>query len=493
MRLPTIDIESFEGDPLKFPSFINAFEGMIDRNTRLADVQKFYYLRGLLKGRAKSTIEGFVFTDGNYREALGLLKERFGDQKLLQASFIGSLMDLKEVTDSKNTRALRHLHDSIETYIPNLKSLHITAETYGTMLVPCILKKIPPDIRLQVTLALENENSWDFERVLKIFNQHLMAREACAFVGKSDDKQKPPPQTQSHESTGSLLTSAEEAATKISCFFCQQDHKGWNCTVVTDIPTRKKIIMEQDRCFVCFRKDHETKDCPSEFHCFRCKGRHNSCLCEKEKKPASTQLTTIDDSVEIAVPTVTDSSLSATTGKSLAGEPVLLKTAIVSLTDVEQNVGCKGRVLFDDASSRTYITKTLSQNLRLQPLTKKRGIINGACATSTFAECDVVQLKVNTTDPNVQIVVTASVIDEICKPIEGQGTFISTSEYPYLSGVEISDFQSDNTPKSIDILIGGDYYYQFVMRSHPQDLRGSRKLPFIFAKDNIFAASTMCS
>ena len=95
VRLPPVDIEHFDGDPLKYPSFMSTFEEMIHRNPKLAEVQKFYYLRGLLRGKAKSTIEGFVFTDGNYREALDLLKQRFGDTKMLQASFISSLMNLK--------------------------------------------------------------------------------------------------------------------------------------------------------------------------------------------------------------------------------------------------------------------------------------------------------------------------------------------------------------------------------------------------------------
>ena len=124
-RLPPVDIDPFEGDPLLYPSFMNAFEAMIDNNTNLAEVQKFCYLRGLVKGKAKTTIDGFVYTDGNYREALNLLKERFGDTKLLQASFIGSLMDLKGVSDAKDTKGLRYLHDKIETYIRNLKSLNI--------------------------------------------------------------------------------------------------------------------------------------------------------------------------------------------------------------------------------------------------------------------------------------------------------------------------------------------------------------------------------
>ena len=42
------------------------------------------------------------------------------------------------------------------------------------------------------------------------------------------------------------------------------------------------------------------------------------------------------------------------------GEPVLLKTAIVSLSDISNGNGCKERVLFDDASSKTYIAQQLA-------------------------------------------------------------------------------------------------------------------------------------
>ena len=61
---------------LKYPSFINSFEEIINKNSNLAEVEQFYYLRGLLKGKAKTTIEGFILTDENYKEALDLLKKQ---------------------------------------------------------------------------------------------------------------------------------------------------------------------------------------------------------------------------------------------------------------------------------------------------------------------------------------------------------------------------------------------------------------------------------
>ena len=38
VRLPTVDVKSFDGEPLKYPSFINSFEEIIDKNDNLADV-----------------------------------------------------------------------------------------------------------------------------------------------------------------------------------------------------------------------------------------------------------------------------------------------------------------------------------------------------------------------------------------------------------------------------------------------------------------------
>ena len=65
LRLPKVCIEPFDGDPLSYPTFINSFEEIIDKNGSLANVEKFYYLRGLLKGKANSTIDGFTLTDSN--------------------------------------------------------------------------------------------------------------------------------------------------------------------------------------------------------------------------------------------------------------------------------------------------------------------------------------------------------------------------------------------------------------------------------------------
>ena len=468
-----MDIEEFHGDPLKYPAFINAFDEIIDKNPRLPDVQKFYYLRSLLKGKAKTTISGFVLTDSNYREALNLLKKRYGDNKLLQSRFISSLMDLKPVSDSRDTKALRHLHDNIETNIRNLKSLNINPEMYGTMLVPCIMKKLPDDIQLEVTKS--TGDSWDFDRILDMFNDQLMAREKCEFVTHSNDEFKVRKERKSNDSnesssTGSLLlTTMQQGKKTIACLFCSQNHKAWHCNVVTDPKTRKEIILDQKRCIRCLTKSHTIETCKSKFKCFKCKGKHNSCLCDGNPEPEQGMKMTVNDVTPDEI--IVDVSMKATVGMSPNGELVLLKTIIATFTkcpdpESETNVSSvqiTGRILFDDASTRTYITTRHAANLQLVSISKRNIIIKGACATSTTSQCDVVQVCVKTANPQVDIIVTAHVIDMICHPIEGQRVKTDLAcTFPYLKGVEIKDLSTTSDPKNIDVLIGSDYYYSFI-------------------------------
>ena len=45
----------------------------------LSEIENFSYLKGYLAGTAEKCIEGLTLTNETYREALILLKERFGN------------------------------------------------------------------------------------------------------------------------------------------------------------------------------------------------------------------------------------------------------------------------------------------------------------------------------------------------------------------------------------------------------------------------------
>jgi hypothetical protein len=99
----------------------------------------------LLQEEASRTIAGFALTNANYSKAIDLLHERFGQNHKIVHSYLQALLELPS---PRNTlTSLRHFHDQVETFVRGLESFGQTQDTYGSLLVPIILNKLPSEIR----------------------------------------------------------------------------------------------------------------------------------------------------------------------------------------------------------------------------------------------------------------------------------------------------------------------------------------------------------
>ena len=154
-RLPKMALLSFSGDILQWQPFWDSYESTIHANTNLTDVQKFTYLKSQLEGSAASVIEGFAMTNANYARAIDLLKERFDQQQKITHAAMQALLKLP--APSNKVSSLRNFYDKMETYIRSLEAMGQCQESYGSLLVPVVLEKIPGEIRRQ--LARENGTS----------------------------------------------------------------------------------------------------------------------------------------------------------------------------------------------------------------------------------------------------------------------------------------------------------------------------------------------
>ena len=52
-------------------------------NAGLTDIDKFNYLRSLLRGTAREAVSGLMLTAANYSEAIAILKRRFGNKQII--------------------------------------------------------------------------------------------------------------------------------------------------------------------------------------------------------------------------------------------------------------------------------------------------------------------------------------------------------------------------------------------------------------------------
>ena len=76
--LPKLRLKSFSGDKLEWQTFWEGFSSAIDDTPELSDIETMNYLSGQLRGEAARAIAGLPLTNGNYRKAVELLRERYG-------------------------------------------------------------------------------------------------------------------------------------------------------------------------------------------------------------------------------------------------------------------------------------------------------------------------------------------------------------------------------------------------------------------------------
>ena len=104
-----------------------------------------------------------------------ILKKRFGSKQQIISKHMNFLLNLDPVV-STSVKALRHLYDQVESHISSLKSLGVNSETYGSLLSPVLLSKLPADVRLIASREISEED-WNLDTLLGVIERETVARE----------------------------------------------------------------------------------------------------------------------------------------------------------------------------------------------------------------------------------------------------------------------------------------------------------------------------
>ena len=150
-KLPKLDFPVFKGNPLDWQSFYDQFNISIHQNKTLSDIDRFNYLRRHLAGQALATISGLTLNSQNYKEALHILIDRYGNPQVLISVHMETLVKINKVKNMENLEALRKLYNDIENCIRNLKSLRIESSTYCYLLIPLLKEKIPDELNMIIS------------------------------------------------------------------------------------------------------------------------------------------------------------------------------------------------------------------------------------------------------------------------------------------------------------------------------------------------------
>jgi phytoene/squalene synthetase len=257
-KLPKLQAKTF--DVQEWQEFWESFESAIHQNECLSEVDKFIYLRNLLLGPAKSSIAGFALTATNYKEALELLRNRYGKKNVIQRALIQELLKLKHVYNNSDLDGLRKLYDACA-----LEAQGVNVSTYSSIVVPTIMEKLPEKFRLTITREREFL-VWSMKELLEAMTKEIELREAHhAVITTSEGQERKceggKPYTKKgpfgNSSAAALLARQQQDSAKFipRCAYCLQEHDPNNCTKVKGIIERKQLIRKYGRCFFCLKRD----------------------------------------------------------------------------------------------------------------------------------------------------------------------------------------------------------------------------------------------
>ena len=230
VKLPKLALKKFNGDLTKWTTFWDIFESAIDTNPDLTDIDKFNYLNSLLEGAAFESVSGLKLTAANYTKAMTILNRRFGNKQQLVNNHMEGLLNIDAVTLHYNIKGLRHLYEVVESQIRGLKSLGISAESYGNLLSSILMNKLPQELRLIISREIQHDK-WEIEQIMEIIEREVDARERASSLvtwPRSSTRELP---------TATSLMSSDSCTPR--CCYYKHLHPSTSCRAVTDVAQRK--------------------------------------------------------------------------------------------------------------------------------------------------------------------------------------------------------------------------------------------------------------
>ena len=453
-RLPKLELPKFSGNYLEFTSFFDKFLAVVD-GSELPAVTKFTYLQSLLTGGALASINGLTVTDDSYPVAKEILTKRYGRKERIIFSHIQTLLSLQ--VDCRKSNGLWSLYDSLQSHVRCLESLGVSGDTYGVILTPLILSRLPQEIRMEWAREGEGRES-DLAFLLDFLFREIKRRERSETFDKSHEMKNQRLNDQTKKPAPSVATFHANSCNqnKTQCGFCRKtNHASEQCYSIKGLNGEelRGKVRDSRLCYICLGK-HFARDCYSKIKCKGCGGRHNSILCTKGNPSVSASS---DQSTPLRE--TQPQSQNQRNVVSYAHFENQNKTTVMQVVKAKlQSKGGKiveANVLFDGGSDLSFVTQDLVKKLDL----KKSG--EETFSFSGFGDAESgprTKRKVYNLELG-GISVKLAGIDTLCAemyraPVPRQ--VISKFDIEFSE-----DFEIGRSIK-VDILIGLDYYWELV-------------------------------
>lgn len=192
MALPTLRLRSFKGDRTEFPEFWENYETAINNNSSLNDVQKLTYLRTLLEEEPKELIQGLTLEPANYRIAVDMIRDRYGDSSERVRQLHLKLLALPTAKSLKDMRSLAIALDGIIRQLENQNQDVSGPQTYLVL-----ERKLPKHALRKILDEKANNPAWNTEAFRRALWKIVKEEELLQAIVEEDKKPDKPASSKS--------------------------------------------------------------------------------------------------------------------------------------------------------------------------------------------------------------------------------------------------------------------------------------------------------
>lgn len=466
IKLPPIQIPSFDGQYSEWISFHDQFVSLIHNNTSLSNVNKLHLLKQNLVGEAANLLKNIAISETNYETAWLKLKKRYSNKRIIVNSYLHKLMSLRNVTQ-ENAHSIRNLLDSATDCLTGLKSIGVDTTTWDPIVIHLITSKMDSESLKQ----WEENVSRECDDQLPTFEMltNFLETRFRALEGVQSSRNNTRTTRTNPDNKRVFYTSPKEG-----CVVCGGDHFIYQCKSFVQMPVedKKSFIEKNNLCFNCLIPNHGVKHCRQKSRCRICGRRHHSLIhtettdtrtpelgerrdIKQTESKTSRERTsqTKNDTNDVASHYATEfiQTQNQTTN-------VLLATALVKVT-AENGRTLQLRALIDQGSEGSFITESAAQTLGL-----RRNTINGSI--TGLGENIVMQARHSVSfdiqsnyDKTFSLPVNAYVLKSLTRLLPSKPVNMT---WKHLQGLTLADPEYGQ-PAQIDLLLGAEIYGKIML------------------------------
>lgn len=448
IKLPAIDMPSFDGNQENWSVFYEAFKLNIHSNENLNTSQKMQYLIGKLQGKALSVFAGVLPNEKNYFVIWNALEKKYQDKRVLGTFYLNNILNLKLLAPS-NSNELNNFIERFASSMSALKELGIDDLT-DFIILHIALKKLDMQLVQNFEMSVREKDIPTYTDLIEYIRSHVKILERTGPESKvNNNKNKV-----SHSFAVVEPKSFDNNRTisnNNKCRKCNRsDHvELFKCEQFNELrpKARFQFVKLNNLCVNCLSDKHKTVKCSSKSDCRICKKRHHTAL--HFEGTVNNESHSKNEAVTLITRNKHHNDF--TTGNLATN--VLLSTAQLFAYDIKNNQ-VTVRCLIDCASQQNLISLNTCNELNLKIIPLNNSVIKsvGSVETPILGH---VALTIKSRVSEDKYKISLLVVEKITDKLPTQ--YVDTKSCEHLLGLNLAD-ENWNVPSDVDILLGAQLF-----------------------------------